>query len=115
MMKKILTILVVLGLASVASAGLTCYSQNFEGMNQADPAALSNDGWLVFGNVFGLDWNYWYVYGPFPARMAAAAFVLWRLARAVRARVPSSWWYIATTATHSIPSPGSRPTCSTSR
>ena len=28
---------------------------------------MGNDGWLVFANVFGPDWGYWYGYGPFPA------------------------------------------------
>ena len=50
------------------------YDQDFEGLNQADTAALGNDGWLVFGNVFGPDWAYWYGYGPFPAPNDGAAF-----------------------------------------
>jgi hypothetical protein len=36
-------------------------------MIQSDPNALGNDGWLVYGNVFGLDWTWWYGYGPNPA------------------------------------------------
>lgn len=73
-MKKVFLILVVFSIVSIASAGLTSYTQNFESLNQADPAALSNDGWQVFGNVFGSDWSYWYGYGPFPAPNGGAAF-----------------------------------------
>ncbi len=54
-------------LIPAASLALLPYSQDFEGLDQADPGALANDGWLVFGNVFGPDWAYWYGYGPFPA------------------------------------------------
>jgi len=55
-------------------ADLGSYSQDFEGLDQADPAALTNDGWLVFANVFGLDWAYWYGYGPFPAPNGGPGF-----------------------------------------
>jgi hypothetical protein len=53
----------------IPGAGLALgpYTQDFEGLNQADTAALGNDGWLVFANVFGPDWAYWYGYGVFPA------------------------------------------------
>lgn len=54
----------ILCLAPAASwADLAPYSQDFEALVQADPAALTNDGWLVFGNVYGPDWSYWYGYG----------------------------------------------------
>lgn len=56
-----------------ASADLSTYSQDFEGLVQADPNALANDGWLIFGNVFYPDWSYWYGYGPFPAPNNPAA------------------------------------------
>jgi len=55
-------------------ADLATYVQDFEGLNQADPNALANDGWWVFGNVFGPDWAYWYGYGPFPAPNGGPAF-----------------------------------------
>ena len=62
-------------LAPAASlADLAPYSQDFEGLDQTDPAALANDGWLVFGNVFGPDWSYWYGYGPFPAPNGGPGF-----------------------------------------
>jgi hypothetical protein len=74
---RLSTILVtaLLCLAPAASwADLAPYTQDFEGLDQADPAALANDGWLVFGNVFGPDWSYWYGYGPFPAPNGGDAF-----------------------------------------
>ena len=65
----------LLCLAPTASwADLAPYSQDFEALDQQDPAALANDGWLVFGNVFGPDWGYWYGYGPFPAPNGGAGF-----------------------------------------
>lgn len=58
---------VLICLIPATGLALGPYSQDFEGLNQADTAALGNDGWLVFANVFGPDWAYWYGYGPFPA------------------------------------------------
>jgi hypothetical protein len=59
---------------ATGSAALAPYSQDFEGLVQADPGALANDGWLVFGNVFNPDWTYDYGYGPFPAPNGGSAF-----------------------------------------
>jgi len=76
-MHRATTILVAafLLLAPAASwAALTPYSQDFEGLTQADPSALDNDGWLVFGNVFDPGFNYLYGYGPFPAPNGGPAF-----------------------------------------
>jgi len=70
---KVLFAVVAMLIATSAFA-IEPYVQDFEGLNQADTAALSNDGWLVFGNVFGLDWAYWYGYGVFPAPNDGAAF-----------------------------------------
>ena len=72
---RVSTILVtaLLCLAPSASwADLAPYGQDFEGLldsasDQPDQVALANDGWLIFVNVFGPDWGYWYGYGPFPA------------------------------------------------
>lgn len=50
-----------------AALALGPYNQDFEGLNQADTAALGNDGWLVFGNVFDPGGGYLYGYGVFPA------------------------------------------------
>jgi hypothetical protein len=62
-------------LAPTASwADLAPYSQDFEGLVQADPAALANDGWKVFGNVFNSDWSYAYGYGTHPAPNGGAGF-----------------------------------------
>jgi hypothetical protein len=83
MRNKVCTILVcaLLCLAPTANwADLAPYSQNFEGLDQADPGALSNDpapspnGWLIFGNVFGPAWGYWYGYGPYPAPNGGPGF-----------------------------------------
>jgi FlgD Ig-like domain len=52
---------------TVSQAQLSPYSQNFEGMVLTDPTALSNDGWLVYGNVFSPAMVYLYGYGPYPA------------------------------------------------
>lgn len=76
----ILTVALVFLAPSVSWADLAPYSQDFEGLDQADPAALGNDpapfphGWLVYGNVFGPDWGYWYGYGPFPAPNGTPGF-----------------------------------------
>jgi hypothetical protein len=59
---------------AVPTFALAPYNQDFDGLNAGDTAALGNDGWLVFGNVFGLDWAYWYGYGPFPAPNDGGAF-----------------------------------------
>ena len=59
---------------TTSRADLAPYSQDFEGLVQADPAALANDGWLIFANVFGPDWSYWYGYGPFQAPNGGPGF-----------------------------------------
>ena len=73
-MKKVLVILVAFCLVGISQAALTSYSQDFEGLTQADPAALTNDGWLVFGNVFDSGGGYLYGYGPFAAPNGGPAF-----------------------------------------
>ena len=55
-------------------ADLAPYGQDFEGLVQTDPAALGNDGWKVFGNVFDPDWNYLYGYGVFAAPNGGPGF-----------------------------------------
>ncbi|MEN8008037.1 MAG: FlgD immunoglobulin-like domain containing protein [Candidatus Krumholzibacteriota bacterium] len=54
-------------LIPAAGFALAPYSQDFEAMDHLDPFSLSDDGWLVYGNVFDPDGNYLYGYGPFPA------------------------------------------------
>ncbi len=43
------------------------YEQDFESLNQASGAALSDDGWVVFGNVFDSGGGFKFGYGPNPA------------------------------------------------
>lgn len=50
------------------------YRQDFEGLEQADISALADDGWVVYGNVYGTDMAYLYGYGPNPAPNDGAAF-----------------------------------------
>jgi hypothetical protein len=60
---------------AVSNAALVPYSQDFETLVMADPAALSADGWLVFGNVFSPDHSvYYYGYGTFPAPNPGGGF-----------------------------------------
>lgn len=62
-------------LVPAAGFALTPYNQNFEGLIQADPNALANDGWVVYGNVFSPDGlTYLYGYGTFPAPNGTSAF-----------------------------------------
>ena len=67
----------LLCLAPVASqAALSSYLGTFEGMGVGEsgvPNSLSNDGWLVYGNVYSGP-TYLYGYGPFPAPNDGAAF-----------------------------------------
>ncbi len=69
-----LTVLIAACLVPATSLALTPYNQDFEGLDQGDVNALTDDGWLVFGNVFGPDGSYWYGYGPFGAPNDGAAF-----------------------------------------
>lgn len=51
------------------------YRQDFEDLDAGDGAALADDGWLVFGNVFsGTTGGYLYGYGTFPAPNGGPAF-----------------------------------------
>ena len=61
-------------LVPVASFALTPYHQDFEALNQADPFALGDDTWVVFGNVYDPAMNYLYGYGTFPAPNDGLAF-----------------------------------------
>ena len=61
-------------LSSVPALALSPYFEDFESLSQADAAALGNAGWLVFANVFGPDWAYWYGYGVFPAPNGSGGF-----------------------------------------
>ncbi len=72
--KALLAVATLVGIMPAASFALIPYSQDFEGLSQGDTGALAADGWVVFGNVFGPDWSYWYGYGVFPAPNDGAAF-----------------------------------------
>ena len=50
-----------------ADAQIVPYSENFEGLDQADADALGLAGWLYFGNVYTSVGGYLYGYGPGPA------------------------------------------------
>ena len=43
------------------------YEQDFEALDPAGPAALSDDGWLYFGNVFNSTGGFKFGFGPFAA------------------------------------------------
>ncbi len=64
----------LLAAPTVSRAALATYTQNFESLTISDPAALSNDGWLVYGNVFTPAKVYMYGYGPFPAPNPGGGF-----------------------------------------
>jgi len=67
--------LVALSIPGSVWAALVNYSQNFEALHQADPAALSNDGWRVFANVYDTDkTTLLYDYGVFVAPNGGAGF-----------------------------------------
>jgi len=53
----------------VTCPGIVCeYAQDFEGLDQASPTALGDDGWIVVGNVFdGTTGDLLFGYGAFPA------------------------------------------------
>ena len=59
-------------------ATLVGYSQNFENLAHSDTGfgntALSDDGWLVFANVYKTDGTPTYQYGPLPAPNGDIAF-----------------------------------------
>ena len=70
-----LTLVLASGLlASPVLADLQPYSQDFESMDQSSPTALSDDGWLIFANVFNPDLSYAYGYGVFPAPNGTGGF-----------------------------------------
>lgn len=48
------------------------YWQNFESLNQADPNALDDDGWLIWGQVSDSSGALKFGYGPYPAPNASA-------------------------------------------
>lgn len=59
--------------SSMGNATIASYLQNFEGMDPANPAALSDDGWLVGANVFDSGGGFVYNYFAFPANNTPGA------------------------------------------
>ncbi len=78
-MKKQLTklsliLVAVACIIPMAAFALTPYSTDFESNPLPGEGVLLGDNWLVYANVFGSDWNWWYGYGAFPAPNDGAAF-----------------------------------------
>jgi len=69
-----LTLALLAALAPRAAADVTAYTQDFESLVLTDPAALGNDGFKVFANVFSPGGAYLYGYGVFPAPNGGAGF-----------------------------------------
>jgi hypothetical protein len=61
-------------LAPATGQAIDPYSQDFEFLVQTDPAALADDGWVVYGNVYTPGGDYMYGYGTFPAPNDGFAF-----------------------------------------
>ena len=72
--KAVIMVALLVCMVPAANAALAPYSQDFEGLSQSSPTALGDNGWLVFANVFGPDWGYWYGYGVYPAPNGTGAF-----------------------------------------
>jgi len=53
---------------------ITEYYQDFEAMDETDPAALSSDGWIIYGNVYDAGFNHLWGHGPWPAPNHNLAF-----------------------------------------
>ena len=68
-LRSCLALFAVALLPLTGQADLLTYSQDFENLTPgpSDPAALSNDGWLVGANVFDPGGNFLYNYFSFPA------------------------------------------------
>ncbi|MFK7888063.1 MAG: VPLPA-CTERM sorting domain-containing protein [Gammaproteobacteria bacterium] len=61
--------------APAAFATLATYSQDFESLNAADPAALAGDNWKIFANVFDSSGTgFLYNYGVFDAPNGSGGF-----------------------------------------
>jgi hypothetical protein len=77
MTRRVITILAIALLCSTASvswADLAPFTADFEDLDQTSPTALGDAGWLVFGNTFYPNGNYWFGYGVFPAPNGTPGF-----------------------------------------
>jgi hypothetical protein len=103
--------LLLLGAAAGPASALSGYSQDFEGLGPLDPDALANDGWLVFGNVYGPGGApFLYAYGAFPAPNGGQAFSAVDLALPLRReafRRPGAVCSWKTLASTTLPTPWS--------
>lgn len=61
-------------LVPMASFAITPYSQDFEALIQADPFALGDDGWVVYGNIYNPLGEWIRGYGTYPAPNNGLAF-----------------------------------------
>ncbi len=66
-LSRLLALVVCFGLPAMSSADLVTYTEDFESMNVSNPNALTNAGWLIFGNVYNAGGTFVYDYGPFGA------------------------------------------------
>jgi hypothetical protein len=71
---QVLAAALLLLIPAASRANLSSYNQNFETLVKADPSALANNGWLVYGNVFNLSHVFQYGYGAFGAPNGTGAF-----------------------------------------
>jgi len=70
-----LAMMTAMAIAPSSNAALANYSQDFETLHRADAAALGNDGWRVFANVYDTDkTSHLYDYGVFVAPNGGAGF-----------------------------------------
>lgn len=75
MLLKALIVLSAMAFSASSNAALVNYSQDFEGLNMYSPAALGDDGWLAFANVYDTDkTTYLESYAAFPAPNGGAGF-----------------------------------------
>jgi len=74
LLQSFLAAAAVICLVPAVTLALTPYSQDFEALDQSNPSALGDDGWLAFANVFDAGGGYLYGYGPFPAPNGGEAF-----------------------------------------
>lgn len=72
--KVVFAVALLICMAPLAANAIESYSTDFEDYAVPSEGALLGDGWLVYGNVFGYDWAWWYGYGPYPAPNDGAAF-----------------------------------------
>jgi len=96
------TVLLALG-ATDASAQLSPYSQDFEGLSPTAPGSLGGDGWLVSGLVFDGGGAFKFFFGNFAAPNGGAA---WSAIATGEAGAPQGTQYINTYSNYDCCGPG---------